>query len=77
MKNILLVINIILLGLVGYLYFLHFQNKKGNVTQEVKSAAPGNLTEKSRVAYIDLDSLQNNYTYYKKSRLRTKTIFRK
>jgi outer membrane protein len=66
MKNILLVINIILLGLVGYLYFLHFQNKKANVTQEVRSAAPGSLTEKSRVAYIDLDSLQNNYTYYKK-----------
>jgi outer membrane protein len=66
MKNILLVINIILLGLVGYLYFLHFQNKKANVTQENRSAAPGSLTEKSRVAYIDLDSLQNNYTYYKK-----------
>jgi outer membrane protein len=66
MKNILLVINIILLGLVGYLYFLHFQNKKANVTQEVRSAAPGSLTEKSRVAYIDIDYLQNNYTYYKK-----------
>ncbi|HXS54590.1 MAG TPA: OmpH family outer membrane protein [Hanamia sp.] len=66
MKNILLVINIVLLGSVGYLYFLHFQNKKGNVPQEVRSTAPGSLTEKSKVAYIDLDSLQNNYTYYKK-----------
>lgn len=66
MKNILLVINIILLGLVGYLYYLHFQNKKASVTQEMKSAAPGSINEKSRVAYIDLDSLQNNYTYYKK-----------
>lgn len=66
MKNILLVINIVLLGLVGYLYVLHFQSKKGSVTPEIKSKASGNVSEKSRVAYIDLDSLQNNYTYYKK-----------
>lgn len=66
MKNILLVINIILLGLVGYLYFLHFQNKKGIVAQEIRTASAGPLGEKSKVAYIDLDSLQNNYTYYKK-----------
>lgn len=65
MKNILLAINIILLGLVGYLYYLQFGNKKSKTAYEVKSS-PVNLGEKSRVAYIDLDSLQNSYTYYKK-----------
>lgn len=66
MKNILLFINIILLCLVGYLYYLHFQSKKtasGTETKHNEAVAPGgNCT----VAYIDLDSLQNNYSYYKK-----------
>ncbi len=66
MKNILLLINIILLGLVGYLYYLQFHNSKNNIVHEVKYSAINNLSEKSKVAYIDLDSLQSNYTYYKK-----------
>jgi outer membrane protein len=67
MKNILLVTNIILLILVGYLYYLHFgSNKAMAVKQVTTSAATGDLPKDSRVAYIDLDSLQNNYSYYKK-----------
>ena len=66
MKNILLVINIILLALVGYLYYLQFGNKKSNAIQVVKSSVSQNGNEKSKVAYIDLDSLQSNYAYYKK-----------
>ena len=66
MKNILLAINIVLLVLVGYLYYLHF-HKDDNKTQSAHSSST--LTadnSKSRVAYIDLDSLQNNYGYYQK-----------
>jgi outer membrane protein len=66
MKNILLVINIILIGLVGYLYYLQFGNNKNKTATSVKTSAVDNLIEKSKVAYIDLDSLQSNYTYYKK-----------
>ncbi len=66
MKNILLGINIILIALVGYLYYLQFHNSKSKPVQEVKSFAINNTNEKSKVAYIDLDSLQSNYTYYKK-----------
>ena len=67
MKNILLVINIVLIALVGYLYYLHFQNGKIKTVKQVTAVEDGvNLSEKSKVAYIDLDSLQNNYTYYKK-----------
>jgi outer membrane protein len=67
MKNILLVTNIILLILVGYLYYLQFGSDKAKaVKQVISSAATGNLHTDSRVAYIDLDSLQNNYSYYKK-----------
>jgi outer membrane protein len=67
MKNILLVTNIILLILVGYLYYLQFGSDKAKaVKQVISSAATGNLHTDSRVSYIDLDSLQNNYSYYKK-----------
>jgi outer membrane protein len=65
MKNILLVVNIILLILVGYLYYLHFKNK-GKVAQAIKKSEAIMNDGKSKVAYIDLDSLQNNYSYYKK-----------
>jgi outer membrane protein len=66
MKNFLLFLNIILLGLVGYLYYLHFRSiKKDSATNLMQQADPGHNRE-SKVAYIDLDSLQNNYGYYKK-----------
>jgi outer membrane protein len=66
MKNILLIINIILIFLVGYLYYLHFNNTKTPTIQNVQNKPATELKNAPRVAYIDLDSLQNNYTYYKK-----------
>ena len=66
MKNILLTINILLLLLVGYLYYLHFHDSKSKTVEEVKSSVNNNVDQKAKVAYIDLDSLQNNYSYYKK-----------
>jgi len=65
MKNFLLVFNCVLLLLVGYLYYLHFQHDK-KPAETVHSSSAANSNEKSKVAYIDLDSLQNNYSYYKK-----------
>lgn len=65
MKNILLITNIILLVLVGYLYYLHFKNK-GKVVRAIKKTEAIVNEDKANVAYIDLDSLQNNYGYYQK-----------
>ena len=65
MKNGLVIINIILLVLVGCLYYLHFKNK-GKVVQAIKKSEAIINDGKSKVAYIDLDSLQNNYGYYQK-----------
>ena len=65
MKNTLLVINIILICLVGYLYYLQF-GKKGKVKEVTTTAiSPSGNLEKAKVAYIDMDSLQSNYIYYK------------
>ncbi len=66
MKNILLVINIVLICLVGYLYYLHFNEQKTPQKHTPQSDTGSQPTKISKVAYIDLDSLQNNYTYYKK-----------
>ena len=65
MKNILLAFNIILLFLVGYLYYLNFHKASAPllVSKEIK-AVPAQSCNK--VAYLDLDSLQSNYDYYKK-----------
>lgn len=66
MKNILLAINILLLILVGYLYYLHFHGNKKQKDLQQSSSNLVSSNEKSKVAYIDLDSLQNNYGYYQK-----------
>jgi outer membrane protein len=66
MKNVLLIINILLICLVGYLYYLHFNASKRPETYLSHINRGSGSVESSKVAYIDLDSLQNNYTYYKK-----------
>ncbi len=67
MKNILLASNIILLALVGYLYYLHFSRKGPVKTQEGSTRLQTTQSGVgSTVGYLDLDSLQTNYEYYKK-----------
>ena len=66
MKNILLAFNFILLILVGVLYYLHFNHHTKTpvlLTSETKNIP---IPSCNKVAYLDLDSLQSNYEYYKK-----------
>ncbi len=65
MKQLSLIINVVLLALVGYLYYLHFSSSKKSVTL-IRSGKDSFVNHGNKVAYIDLDSLQNNYEYYKK-----------
>lgn len=66
MKQLSLVFNIVLLVLVGYLYYLHF-SVPGKPVDDLKSSASKQVsTRGATVAYLDLDSLQSNYGYYKK-----------
>lgn len=61
MKKILLILNVVLLGAVGYLYFLHF-----NKGAEEKSQTVVNLPKKGvTMVYVNADSLFENYQYYK------------
>jgi outer membrane protein len=66
MKNVLLIINVILICLVSYLYYLHFNVGKKETLHTSRAIHDTAIKEGSKVAYIDLDSLQSNYTYYKK-----------
>lgn len=67
MKNLLLIINIVLLILVGYLYYLRFSDSRSTQTNQKLPHSENSIqNDKAKVAYIDLDSLQNNYGYYKK-----------
>ncbi|MEP6615068.1 MAG: OmpH family outer membrane protein [Ginsengibacter sp.] len=65
MKNFLIISNFILLFLVAILYYLYFKSTKQEA-QQSKTIAATTVHTGNKVAYIDLDSLQNNYEYYKK-----------
>lgn len=66
MKNILLITNVVLIGLVGFLYYLHFTSKPPTSKKADAGVTASQNATNSMVAYIDLDSLQNNYVYYQK-----------
>ncbi len=57
--------NVVLAGLVGYLYYLHFSSSK-HPAAVIQSSKDSSFNHGNKVAYLDLDSLQGNYEYYKK-----------
>lgn len=67
MKQLSIGLNILLLVLVGVLFYLHFDGKPmpaaaaaKNVGDDKASVAPS-----SRIGYFEMDSLQANYEYFK------------
>ncbi len=66
MKQTSTILSIIALIGVGVLFYLHFsqnkpQNKKANTVASSKDTPKGEF----RIAYFDIDSLQEKYTYFK------------
>ncbi len=65
MKNGMLIWNLVLTAAAAVLLFLYFGgNKKNNAVKTVTSDS-GKLEPQTRIAYIDMDSVQENYTYAK------------
>lgn len=66
MKNFLIVFNVVLLAAVGYLYYIHFKYVESDVHKiiEQQNAASNSF----KIAYFDLDTLENNYEYFKEQR---------
>lgn len=59
MKKALLITQIVLILAVSFLLFSHFQ-KQNNCNH-----ANSNASNSFKIAYFDMDSVQNNYTFYK------------
>ena len=72
MKNFLLPLNIVLLIAVGILFYLHFSGNKTATSTTSKTTAKtahGNF----KIAYFEMDSIDNNYEYLKDVRTQLKT----
>gem|GEM_PF-66811 len=67
MNRSLLILNIVLLLLVGVLFYLHFSSKDKAVITPAKKAevASSNTTTDFRIAYFELDSVSNSFTMVK------------
>lgn len=71
MKNLSLVLNIVLLAAVGYLYYYDFSGKKvKDVAAKINNSyiATDSNTHRQPLAYVELDSLNENITYIKERR---------
>ena len=65
MKNFSLILNVVLLLLVGYLYVDKFSPSKKPSVATDQHCKDSSTHHGNKLAYIDLDSLQGNYEYYK------------
>ena len=70
MKNLSLLLNVLLIVAVGILYYLHFSGKR-TVDAKPKIMAPkitGNEGGHMAIAYVEMDSLNDNILYIKTKR---------
>jgi len=74
MKNISVALNVVVLIAVAVLYFLFFNSKTSTsvtVAKGAKDTSSANLP--TRLAYFDMDSVENRYTFIKEKREELKT----
>lgn len=65
MKNALLVLNLVLLAAVGVLFYLHFSSKKSPETKPIASNKGSMSSADCRIAYFDMDSINNSFVLIK------------
>ncbi len=71
MKNLSLVLNVVLLLAVGVLYYLHFSGKTASSAKPAMAAVPKPVITGNgqvAIAYVELDSLNENIIYIKTKR---------
>jgi len=68
MKNLSIVINAVLAIAIGVLFFLHFRDCKNTTCCKAGTTATTASGGSLSIAYVDLDTLQENFTYYKDKR---------
>jgi outer membrane protein len=70
-KNLSLILNIVLLAAVGYLYYYNFSGKRGGKFIGKGDGVVGqkdSLCMKPSIAYVELDSLNDNITFIREKR---------
>lgn len=70
MKNLSVVLNIVLLAAVGFLYYLNFSGKESKKATGVAVAPKtgDSISADIKVAYVDLDSLNEKIVFFKQKR---------
>lgn len=64
MKNALLIVNVLLVIAVSTLFFLYFSKKTPQLSASVTSGST-ETTQGFKIAYFEMDSIENNYNYFK------------
>ena len=65
MKNGLLIFNVLLLLLVGILFYLHFSGKKSTPAKTIAKDGTVNSNGDFKIAYFEMDSLENSFQMVK------------
>jgi outer membrane protein len=71
MKNLPIVLNIVVIAALGYLYYYNFSGNKAGKTapNSANMVKPGEAgLNQPRIAYVELDSLNENIVYFKQKR---------
>jgi outer membrane protein len=70
MNKLSIALNLVLFAAVGYLYYYNFSAKKsaGTTTVEGTQKIADSCSNIHRIAYVDLDSLNENIVYFKQQR---------
>ncbi len=64
-KNVLLSLNVLLLILVAILFYLHFTSTTKKAPVVAQSSGSTTAPAPFKIAYFELDSIENNYSYFK------------
>ena len=63
MNKISIILNLVLVAAVGYLYYLHYEYINEDVHKQATANAA--VLNSFKIAYFEMDSLQDNYEFYK------------
>lgn len=69
MNKVSVALNVVLLAAVGYLYYYNFSGKKsGVIVPGLVAKAKDSTLNQLKIAYVELDSLNENLVYFKQRR---------
>ena len=70
MNKLSVALNLILIAAIGYLYYYNFSGKKAGTSSVTGSTQllKDSCTTQHRIAYVELDSLNENLVFFKQKR---------